>query len=158
MNGEGFVPWTPFDHPQLGDVEIGAGNPSSPSRTRRPHLLEAECEKLCRFAIAHAKTSPRLQAALKAEEPAPGVRRIELTVENTGFLPTNVTTIAADKKLVKPVGVTVGLPEGAELVSGERETDLGHLAGRSTLLGNRWKTPTFFNGLHQTTPAAWCGS
>ncbi len=147
LNGEGFVPWTPFDHPQLGDVEIGGWKSKFTFQNPPPHLLEAECEKLCRFAIAHAKTSPRLQAALKAEEPAPGVRRIELTVENTGFLPTNVTTIAADKKLVKPVRVTVGLPEGAELVSGERETDLGHLAGRSALLGNRWKTPTFFNGL-----------
>ena len=147
LNGEGFVPWTPFDHPQLGDVEIGGWKSKFTFQNPPPHLLEAECEKLCRFAIAHAKTSPRLQAALKAEKPAPGVRRIELTVENTGFLSTNVTTIAADKKLVKPVRVTVGLPEGAELVSGERETDLGHLAGRSALLGNRWKTPTFFNGL-----------
>ncbi|MGB3635838.1 MAG: hypothetical protein WA982_17510, partial [Rubrobacteraceae bacterium] len=55
--------------------------------------------------------------------------------------------VAADKKLVKPVMVELDIPEGVELVSGKRETELGHLAGRSALLGNRWKDPTFFNGL-----------
>ena len=147
LDGEGFVPWTPFDHPQLGEVEIGGWKSKFTFQNPPPHLLEAECEKLCRFAIVHAKISPQLKAGLKTEEPSPGVRRLELTVENTGFLPTNVTTIAADKKLVKTVEVAVELPEGAEFVSGERETDLGHLAGRSALLGNRWKNPTFFNGL-----------
>ena len=147
LNGEGFVPWNPFDHPQLGRVEIGGWKSKFTFQNPPPHLLEAECEKLYRFAVAHAKTSPQLKAGLKTEEPSPGVRRLELTVENTGFLPTNVTTIAADKKLIKTVEVAVELPEGAEFVSGERETDLGHLAGRSALLGNRWKNPTFFNGL-----------
>ncbi|CAN5569756.1 M14 family metallopeptidase [soil metagenome] len=147
LDGEGFVEWTAFDHPQLGRVEIGGWKSKFTFQNPPPHLLEAECEKLCRFALSHARTGPRLEANLKTEELSPGVRLLELTVENTGFLPTNVTQVAADKKLVRPVAVELTLPEGTDLVSGKRETELGHLAGRSALLGNRWKDPTFFNGI-----------
>ena len=55
--------------------------------------------------------------------------------------------MAIDKKLAKPVEAELELPQGASLVSGEREVELGHLAGRSALTGNRWKSPAFFQGL-----------
>ena len=147
LDGEGFVEWTATEHPQLGRVEIGGWKSKFTFQNPPPHLLKAECENLTSFALAHAQTAPRLTAELKAEEMAPGIRRLELTVENAGFLPTNVTRIAADKKLVKPVAVELTLPNGTELISGKRETKLGHLAGRSALLGSRWKQATFFNGL-----------
>ncbi|HEX5912958.1 MAG TPA: hypothetical protein VFY54_07520, partial [Rubrobacter sp.] len=73
--------------------------------------------------------------------------RIELVVENTGFLPTHVSSVAADKKLTRPVEVRIELPRGASLVSGEQEVELGHLAGRSALAGTSWKSPAFFEGL-----------
>ena len=96
---------------------------------------------------AHASTAPRLQTNLKTEDLAPGLRRIELVVENTGYLPTNITRVAADKELVKPIEARLDLPPTASLVSGEREVALGHLAGRSALTSNRWKNPSFFQGL-----------
>jgi hypothetical protein len=40
LGGDGFVFWKPFDHPQLARVELGAGKPSSRSRTRRPNSSE----------------------------------------------------------------------------------------------------------------------
>ena len=128
-------------------MEVGGWKTKFTHQNPPPKFLEGECEKLARFAIAHASTAPRLAAELRTEELVPGVRRLELRVENTGYLPTNVTRIAADKKLVKPVKATLALPEGAELVSGEPETDLGHLAGRSALVGGGWKGPAFFRGL-----------
>ena len=147
LNGSGFSPWTPFDHPQLGRVEVGGWKTKFTHQNPPPKFLRAECEKLARFALAHASTAPRLKADLQVEELGPGVRRLELRAENTGYLPTNVTRVAADKKLVKPVKATLTLPEGANLVSGEPEVDLGHLAGRSALVGGGWKGPAFFQGL-----------
>ena len=147
LGGDGFSPWTPFDHPQLGRVEVGGWKTKFTHQNPPPKFLEAECEKLARFALAHASTAPRLTADLRTEELSPGVRRLELRVENTGYLPTNVTRVAADKKLVKPVKASLTLPEGAGLVSGEPEVDLGHLAGRSALVGGGWKGPAFFQGL-----------
>ena len=68
-------------------------------------------------------------------------------VENTGYLTTNITRVAVDKKLVKSVKAVLGLPPEASLISGRQEVDLGHLAGRSALTANRWKNPPFFQGL-----------
>ena len=103
LDGEGFVPWKPFEHPQLGWVEIGGWKTKFTYQNPPPKYLEAECEKLARFALAHASCAPRLRAGLKCEDLAGGLRRVELTVENTGYLPTNVTRIALDKKVAKPV-------------------------------------------------------
>jgi murein tripeptide amidase MpaA len=147
LEGEGFAPWEPFEHPQLGLVEIGGWKTKFTAQNPPPRFLGAECEKLARFALSHASTAPRLEALLEVEELLPGIRRIELTVENAGYLPTNVTGVALDKKLVKPVEAKIELPGGASLVSGKAEVELGHLSGRSALWGNRWKDPTFFDGL-----------
>jgi murein tripeptide amidase MpaA len=147
LESEGFVPWTPFEHPQLGRVEIGGWKTKFTGQNPPPRFLKAECEKLVRFALSHASTAPRLEARLEVEELSPAVRRIELHVENTGYLPTNVTKVALEKKLVKPVEAEIKVPEGTSLVSGRAEVKLGHLSGRSALWGNRWKGPTFFDGL-----------
>ncbi|MDQ4106533.1 MAG: hypothetical protein M3157_05085 [Actinomycetota bacterium] len=128
-------------------MEIGGWKTKFTIQNPPPRSLEAECEKLTGFAHAHAGAAPRLEAALETEELSPGIRRIQLTVENTGYLPTNVSCIAVKKKLVRPVEAEVSLPEGARLVSGEPVVDLGHLAGRSALTAGRWRDPAFFQGL-----------
>jgi murein tripeptide amidase MpaA len=147
LGGDGFVSWRPFDHPQLGRVELGGWKTKFTAQNPPPRFLRAECEKLTRFALSHAATAPRLLTRLKTEELSQGLRRIELVVDNTGYLPTNVTSVAVAKKLAKPVEVRIVLPDGASLVSGKQEVELGHLAGRSALAGNRWKSPAFFEGL-----------
>jgi murein tripeptide amidase MpaA len=147
LGGDGFVPWRPFDHPQLGRVELGGWKTKFTTQNPPPRFLRAECEKLARFALSHAATAPRLQTSLKTEQLSQRLRRVELIVENAGYLPTNVTRVAADKKLAKPVEAEIEFPTDASLVSGEREVELGHLAGRSALAGNRWKSPAFFEGL-----------
>jgi murein tripeptide amidase MpaA len=147
LGGEGFADWTPFEHPQLGKVEIGGWRTKFTFENPPPHLLETECEKLFRFALAHASCAPRLEADLSVEAFSDGVKKVELRVENVGYLPTNVSRLAADRKLVKPVEAELKLPEGATLVSGEEKQELGHLAGRSALAGNSWKSPGFFTGL-----------
>ena len=67
-----------------------------------PKFLRAECEKLSRFALSHAASAPHLLTHLETEELAQRLRRIELVVENAGYLPTHVTRVAADKKLSGP--------------------------------------------------------
>ena len=147
LGGEGFVPWKPHEHPQLGRVEIGGWKTKFTFQNPPPQFLQAECEGLTRFALAHASCAPRLEGNLEVEELADGLRRVEVRVRNTGYLPTNVTKIAEDKGVVKTVKAEITLSEGASLVSGETEVDLGHLAGRSSLGGNSWKSPAFFAGL-----------
>ena len=147
LGGDGFVAWKPFDHPQLGRVEIGGWKTKFTFQNPPPEFLEAECEKLTRFALAHASCAPRIEAELEVENLAHGLRRVEVRVRNTGYLPTSVTKISQEKGVTKPVKAEIKLPEGASLVSGEAEVGLGHLAGRSALAGNSWKSPAFFAGL-----------
>ncbi len=147
LGGEGFVDWKTFKHPQLGIVEIGGWKTKFTFQNPPPSFLEAECEKLTRFALAHAACAPRLEAELEVEGLSDGLRRVEVRVRNTGYLPTNVTKMAQEKGVTKPVKAEITLPEGASLVSGETGVDLGHLAGRSALGGNSWKSPAFFAGL-----------
>jgi hypothetical protein len=58
--------------------------------------------------------------------------RLKVTVENEGFLPTNVTQKAIQNKVAKPVTVKVELDK-AELLTGKEETEVGHIKGLSPL-------------------------
>ena len=147
LGGEGFEPWRAVDHPQLGQVEIGGWKTKFTFQNPPPRFLERECEKLAGFALSHAACAPRLTAELSTEELPGGLRKVEVRVENTGYLPTNVTRLALDKGIVKPVEAEISSPEGAELVSGEKEVTLGHLGGRSALEVSGWKSPAFFGGI-----------
>ena len=61
LQGEGFVDWHVFDHPQLGTVEIG-GWKRLYRNNAPPHMLEETCEKMSVFLLAHAGAVPRLRA------------------------------------------------------------------------------------------------
>jgi hypothetical protein len=51
-------------------------------------------------------------------------------LENAGWLPTNVTQKAIDRKAVRPIEVELALPEGGRVVTGQEREDAGQLAGR----------------------------
>jgi hypothetical protein len=52
-----------------------------------------------------------------------------MVVENRGWLPTNVTKKALERKAVRPIEAELVLPDGAALVAGEPRRELGQLAG-----------------------------
>ncbi|MFN3567064.1 MAG: carboxypeptidase, partial [Burkholderiaceae bacterium] len=58
-----------------------------------------------------------------------GTRRVRLIVQNTGSLPSYVTKIAVQHKLLRGVLAEIELPSGAELVSGKPRESLGELEG-----------------------------
>lgn len=156
LGGSGFADWREFNHPQLGSVEIGGWRTKYTFQNPPPHLLEEEARKVAMFSLAHAAASPKLTGELRVEEVSErpeSLRRVEARVENSGYFPTNVTQLAADRKLVRGLTAEIELPEGAELVTGEREAKLGHLTGRSSMGGSSWKSPAFFAGLDSTNRA-----
>ena len=59
------------------------------------------------------------------------VSRVRVVVENTGWLPTHVTQLALDRRMVLPLRADISLPDGASLVTGTAKQDLGQLAGRA---------------------------
>lgn len=131
LGGRGFFDWQPFDHPQLGPVEIGGWDTAYVLANCPPEFLVAEAHKNCRFTLRHAAASPRLALdRAAAEHLGDGVFRVEAVVRNHGYLPTSGTERAKEVRAVQPDYVELSLPDGAELVLGKAREEVGHLDGR----------------------------
>jgi len=142
LDGEGFADWRPFDHPQLGRVEIGDWKDKYTWRNPPPKFLEEECERTGTFILMYASLTPRIELTrVESQEVAPGVHRISATVKNQGFLPTNITEQAKKAKVAKKATMEIRLGEGAELVMGKGKQELDHLEGRSDKIPGRFYTP-----------------
>ncbi len=125
-----FVDWYPFDHPQLGAVELGGWDSfrswSNPPLT----LLAAEVEHHPRFAVLHALASPRLVIEqVTAEALGTGVWRVRAGIANVGWLPTTVTEWAAKHAFVLPLTAELELPAEAVVSGGPNRQTLGQLQG-----------------------------
>lgn len=141
LAGEGYVDWKEFNHPQLGRVEIGGWNSQLMFRNPPPQYLEAEVAPLGDWVIWQALGTPRLELRALEVLPAGGSWRIRFAVQNTGWLPTNVTQMALEKKLVRGVfaeiereGWTMGGAGSSEpewLASGALRVEQGQLRGWS---------------------------
>jgi murein tripeptide amidase MpaA len=129
--GEGYVDWYRFDHPQLGEVELGGWDLVYFWFNAPLSRLEEEVTPHADFALFLALVSPRLEIRSFESEPVgDGAFRLRLVLENGGWLPTNVTQKALDRKAVRPVEVELDLPEDARVVTGKEREELGQLAGR----------------------------
>jgi hypothetical protein len=94
-------------------------------------LLEEEVAPHAEWALFHALVSPLLEVhTLEVEQVGEGAWLVRLVLLNSGWLPTNVTQKAVDRKAVRPLEVELTLPEGGRLVSGEQRTEAGQLTGR----------------------------
>jgi murein tripeptide amidase MpaA len=131
LGERGFRPWRPFRHPQLGDVEVGGMNYIWTYRNPPPALLEDLCRANVAFNLKHAAAAPRVRVDEVSIEALGGdLHKVRAVVANHGYLPTNLSDVAIQRHVAKPVAVELQL-EGAELVMNPRRTDLGHLAGRN---------------------------
>lgn len=130
LGGAGFVKWHPFQHPQLGPVELGGWNRKYVQQNPPGHLLEEEIKGSVRYTIRHAAASPLMQIErLAAEAVGDGLHRLCLVAVNSGYLATNITEIALRQRLAKPVEARLELGEGLTLVGGQAKTEFGHLPG-----------------------------
>jgi murein tripeptide amidase MpaA len=126
-----YVDWYAFEHPQLGEVELGGWDTFYCWGNVPPQLLEAEVAPHSELAIWHLLISPRLELhSLEVDRVGDTAWHIRLVVHNTGWLPTQVTDKAVERKIVRPLEVELTLPEGARLRAGEVRTELGQLTGR----------------------------
>ncbi|HET9921679.1 MAG TPA: M14 family metallopeptidase [Ktedonobacteraceae bacterium] len=141
MEGEAFQDWQPFEHPQLGLVEIGGWKFKLYEQNAPLKYLPEMCEKHSRFTLAHAALCPYLSiSTLKVERQGNDIYSVVAVVENNGFLPTYTSKRALERKDVRPLEVEWSLPEGVSLVSGESRQKLGQLEGRSNKIWSWWSS------------------
>ena len=90
VEGGGFVPWTSFNHPTLGEVEIGGMKPfitKNPPYSLAAKVLEPNAE----FVIKLAKDLASIEiTGVRVKELTDGVYEITAYLKNNGFLPTSL--------------------------------------------------------------------
>ena len=131
LDGKGYIDWYPFEHDQLGSVELGGWDLMYCWANIPPQFLEREIAPHTEFAIWSLLVSPRLELrSLEVEGLGADRWLVRLVVENSGWLPTSVTEKAVERKAVRPLEAEITLPEGGKVIGGERKVELGQLDGR----------------------------
>ncbi len=129
---QAYIPWYPYEHPQLGPVELGGWNVLYTWRNPPNHLMGQEAGLNTPFALSLADMLPHLAVRdFTVTELGSGDYHLNLVVENTGYLPTYTNQRGKANKALRPVRVSLDLPKGVSLVSGKQKMDLGHLEGRA---------------------------
>jgi murein tripeptide amidase MpaA len=142
LGGRAYHDWKPFDHPELGRVEIGGWDAFAFIHNVPPDRLEAEVARFPKWLLWQALISPKLELrGARAEPLAEGLWRLRIELVNTGWLPTTVSKRAVERKQVPPLWCEIELPEGAviEAACGNsgashgalKRIELGQLAGWS---------------------------
>jgi len=133
MNGECFYPWTSFNHPQLGEVEIGGWNVKEGQQNPPIKFLEEEVAKIHNFTLMHIESLPQLAINnIRHEKVGDKVWRITAAIDNIGFLPTSSTNKAIANKMTAPVKAEIC---GGKVLQGDQEIEIGHLVGRGAVSG-----------------------
>jgi murein tripeptide amidase MpaA len=132
LGGQGHVDWYPFEHPQLGKVELGGWDMIFAWANPPREALENEIRLFPPWLVWQALISPLLSvheaSAVKLDA---RTYRVRLVVENTGWLPTYVTKKGLERKVARGVICEIELPRGATLRSGKARQECAQLEGRA---------------------------
>ena len=127
-DGEGYKDWTPFLHPQLGEVEIGGFDTKHVIQNPPERFLLQEVQKHTRFMLREIRLLPRLELTGVRAERHGSCCEITARLVNRGYFPTYITEEGKAIGHIKPVAVHL---EGAEPVRGKAVEEIGQLAGFS---------------------------
>lgn len=130
LDGAGYIDWYAFEHPQLGQVELGGWDFFVTWRNPPTKLLENEIAPLAEFALYSCLVSPKLELHSLETKSSGDMHHIRMVLHNTGWLPTNVTKQGLAMNMVRDLEVDIQLPEGATLITGQLKSKLGQLSGR----------------------------
>ncbi len=127
-----FHPWTPFEHPQLGQVEIGGVEGKFTLVNPPVDFLSQECHKNAMAALTLSKALPRLAiddfTCRRVSDTV--VYVLSAAVSNRGWLGTWVTS--KGRQQGDDMQYRLYLPDAVEVIKGKTQGPLPHLAGRSS--------------------------
>ncbi len=121
-----FENWRPFEHPQLGRVEIGGWKRHFIANPLSEDMAEI-APKCAAFILDHARRRPALELVkVQATRVEGDICRLQATVLNTGDLATQITELGHRVTQNEPVRVRV---EGVEVLSRGAVEEIGQLRG-----------------------------
>lgn len=119
LHGDAYVEWKPFEHPELGDIEIG-GWTQFHSRVPPIGYLEEMCRLNTDFVLFHADAMPRLEITrTEVTSVADGVVALDVFIANTGIMDT-YPAMSAELGVARPVIVELTVPSGVTILEGGR--------------------------------------
>ncbi len=135
--GERFVPWTAFEHPQLGAIEIGGLAPFArlePPTAEAVEIARTQLEFLLSLGAALARV--RL-VDCEARALGGGLIEVEAAVTIDSLLPLQSAS-ARRTRTVRPARLELLVPDGAELRAGSRVELIRELDGSGARRSLRW--------------------
>jgi hypothetical protein len=134
---DAFADWTPFEHPELGEVEIGGFLPyavSNPPADQLPELGAKQGE----FVVKLAGMLPRVRIAdTEVTAHGGGLFTVKVEVENAGFLPTSLQH-GMRSRAVGPTFVQLQVDPDAIVTGADKTTSVGVLSGSGTRESVTW--------------------
>ena len=123
------IDWQPFEHPQLGEVEIGGIDYLRTIRNPPVGLLAGECEKGMQMAERMRSAIPEVISLVSTRAIGQGVHEVRLELENLGYLSTCGLRRAVDINASPGVSARLEVGEGVELIDETSLRELDHLSG-----------------------------
>ncbi len=127
LEGKGFVPWTAYKHPTLGEVEIGGIAPFA-ENTPPVSIVDSLLNLNLPYVFELVKRLPKLAITqVKVTEKGGGVYQLEAWVTNEGYL-SFPTAMGKRNKVPAPAILTLE-GEGIEILSGKKRTPVSEMGG-----------------------------
>lgn len=125
--------WQPFEHPQLGPVEIGGLDLLRTIQNPPPAALADECRRAHAVAERLRRALPEVEVHARVHPLGADSWRLDVDVCSVGFLPTSALARGEEIGASPPVAITVEADGSAALLSGAPAVELGHLDGWGSL-------------------------
>ena len=138
---DAFVDWTSFQHPELGEVEIGGFMPYATTNPPVEQVAELG-EKHGEFLVELAGMLPRVRIAdTEVEAHGGGLFTVTVQVENTGFMPTSLQH-GSSSRSVGPTLLQIQIDDDDILSGAAKTASVGVIAGS----GSREEVTWFIRG------------
>ena len=122
-----YQPWTPFHHPQLGDVEIGGFLLRHMAGPTLPDLAKIS-KGTYQFTLEHARKHPKVTLEeIQADAIGESLFRIRCRIANRGAFPTHISNKGKELRRLRPVRVEFHPAPDVTLLSAQGHQTLGHL-------------------------------
>ncbi|MFW6140572.1 MAG: M14 family metallopeptidase [Acidobacteriota bacterium] len=137
LNGEGFVDWTSFDHPDLEEVEIGGFVPYL-KVIPPPEQMEKTLNMHTDFYIGLMKKMADFQIhEVKVKILERGLYKVEAEFINKGWFPTS-TSQGRRARTAWPIRVELDLKDNQYVFSGKRIVTIPSINGSGDIRKTEW--------------------
>lgn len=112
--GDAYVKWTPYDHPQFGEIEIG-GSKKNYVRNTPGFLMEEDAHRNMAFTLFHAYHTPKIEIGEPELKSLPGgLTQVTVRVSNSRMIPTH-SSHDVKNNITRPDWISI---TGATVITG----------------------------------------